>query len=592
MKLRYFVAVCSVLAGCGGAPSSDVQNSSVSIQQGKSGGRVVLGDATQTNPAPTGTVTIAGYRSNFTIVKDQVSSAVTVTNNITKAVQTYNNPQLIKFVDTYTSFDVNGAAGQVYRLYQAAFNRKPDLPGLGFWIAANQKGIDLLGIATHFIGSPEFGNLYGTNVSNNSFISTLYQNILNRAGESGGVTWWVGQLNSGVPKNAALYGFSDSAENKNNLQAEMQNGFDYVPLNPSGPILPKASSYENKIAAAAALGSQNMPPEVAESNTVAFADFFQDGSYSMVTHSLEYNYTAATATKFGHIKFYKKVDGLWVDNTAKLLKDNLGCLHPRKAIVADFNGDGKPDVFFACHGFDAGNYPGEQPHMLISQTDGTYRNVTLPDTCYCHSASAADVNRNGFADILVTDNMVGKKPFFFTNKNGVLSRDTSRFGVIYSQPNDGSNGIPGVSYGTPAIYTAELIDFYGSGRYDAFLGGTAPDNVWGDWAPAIFKNDGSGVYTQANSIQLPYSKYYESTLDIVIDGGFIYLTSVHENNDPKTETYGFSNIVKIDLQSLVSTQIYANTENFPNGHGWLNWIIPYQGQIVSQSAAYGVSVSK
>lgn len=356
-----------------------------------------------------------------------------------------------------------------------------------------------------------------------------------------------------------------------------------VPL----PVL--ASSYANKMAAAKALGQQTAPAEVTESNTLAFADFFQDGSYSMVTHSLEYNYSAANVTKFGHIKFYKNVNGAWVDNTDKLLSSTVGCLHPRKAIVADFNGDGKPDVFFACHGLDVDPFPGEQQHVLMSQPDNTYRNITLAETCYCHSASAADATGNGFADILVTDNMISHTPYFLTNKAGVLTKDTTRFGQLLSSPSDGSVGLPGVSYGTPAIYTAELIDFYGTGRYDAFLAGTSPDNVSGNWAPSIFKNDGSGVYTQANSEKLPYDKFYDVTLDIVFKNGTVYLTSAHANNG-QGPTYGFSNIAKIDLSKKTYTQVYANNANFTNGHGWLNWIIPVNDTIQSMIAQYGVVV--
>jgi hypothetical protein len=32
------------------------------------------------------------------------------------------------------ALDVDGAAGQAYRLYQAAFDRAPDKNGLGYWI--------------------------------------------------------------------------------------------------------------------------------------------------------------------------------------------------------------------------------------------------------------------------------------------------------------------------------------------------------------------------------------------------------------------------------------------------------------------------
>jgi hypothetical protein len=356
------------------------------------------------------------------------------------------------------------------------------------------------------------------------------------------------------------------------------------------PIPVLKSSYENKIAAGKALGAQTMPADVTESNSVAFADFFQDGSYSMVTHSLEYDYTAATASKLGHIRFYKNVNGTWIDNTSKLLTDNVGCVHPRKTIVADFNNDGLPDVFFACHGVDADPYPGEKQHMLMSQADGTYKNVTLPDICYCHSASAGDINGDGYVDILVTDNMVQQKPYFLINKkDGTFTRDMSHFpAMINAYQSNGQPGITGVNTGNAAIYTSELIDFSKSGRYDAFLAGTAPDNHFGNWPPTIFKNDGSGVFSQSRVTVLPYMQQYQTTLDIVVDAGSIYLTNVHLTYD--AAVYGFSNIVKIDPVALTSTQIYGNTVNFNNGHGWLNWIIPYQGKIVSQSAAYGVSV--
>lgn len=62
-------------------------------------------------------------------------------------------------------------------------------------------------------------------------------------------------------------------------------------LQPCGavPLAVQPSSYEQKIAAAAALGLQVLPPEVQGGNAVALADFFQDGGWSMVTHSLEYD---------------------------------------------------------------------------------------------------------------------------------------------------------------------------------------------------------------------------------------------------------------------------------------------------------------
>jgi hypothetical protein len=133
------------------------------------------------------------------------------------------------------------------------------------------------------------------------------------------------------------------------------------------------------------------------------AERFQHGTYSMVTHACGDTNCGANGSN-GTIHFYKMINGQWIDHTSDILSNNVGCLHPRKAVVADFDGSGKPGVFFACHGFDAPPYPGEQPHFLLPQSNGTYQNVTLPFSGYFHGASAADFNGNGHADIVVTDN--------------------------------------------------------------------------------------------------------------------------------------------------------------------------------------------
>lgn len=356
------------------------------------------------------------------------------------------------------------------------------------------------------------------------------------------------------------------------------------------PISVQKTSYLNKIAAAAALGPQTLPSEVTQGNSVAFADFFQDGTYSMVTHSLEYNPSdPSTANNYGHIHFYKSVNGKWVDHTSDILSNNVGCLHPRKAIVGDFNGDGKPDVFFACTGFDAAPYSGEQPHMLLSQADGTYKNVAPPYTGYFHSASAADFNNNGYDDIVVTDTNVAKTPYFLTsNKDGTFSQNFTRLPKVIAYGTDGTPLGGSCPSCFAEIFTAELIDFNNTGKLDLFFGGNAPDNKQGNWVPTIFKNNGDNTYSQSNVTELPYSQQYETALDILSMNGAIYTTNVHLTYD--ASIYGFSDVEKI--VGNANTQIYSNSAAFPNGITWLNWIIPYQGKIDSLSAIYGVSVAQ
>jgi hypothetical protein len=396
----------------------------------------------------TAAVSIAGYRDHYTIVKNQATNEVTVTSKIDQSVATYQNPGLIKFVDKWTSFETEGAAGQVYRLYQAAFNRPPDQAGLGFWVHARQTDAALSDIAKGFVASAEFKSLYGQAPTHLQLVSTYYRNVLHRDGEKAGIDWWVAQLDSAGDVAGVLLGFSDSAENKAALAATLQNGFDYVPYNQGGLILPQSSSYENKMAAAMVVGAQVLPGEVQAANAVAYADFFQDGTYSMVTHTLVYDPSKpSTSNDYGTVHFYKMAGGRWVDHSRDILKNQAGCLHPRKAIVADFNRDGKPDVFFACHGFDAPPFPGATGAAIEpGRRQLTGEQVAL---CFFHSASAADINGDGYPDILVTDNMVASTPYFLmNNRDGSFTQDMGRLPASLKwQP----------------IFTAELISFQNNG---------------------------------------------------------------------------------------------------------------------------------
>lgn len=305
---------------------------------------------------------------------------------------------------------------------------------------------------------------------------------------------------------------------------------------------------------------------------------------SMVTSSLIYNnQDPSTANKFGSIQLWKKINGAWVDNTSTLLSETTGCLHPRKAIVADFNADGKPDVFFACHGFDGAPFSGEKQHMLLSQKDGTYKNVTLPLNCYCHGASAADINGDGFPDIVVADSSVAFTPYvLINNKDGTFSQDLTRLpaSLKYRQ-----------------IYSAELIDFEKTGKYDLWLAGNEPNasNPPMDpqymQLPTIYKNDGSGSYISTTPLVLPGDPGHGIALDINFVNNNVYLvrTSIYD----QSTMYNAVAIQKIDYKSLASTTIYTHAGAYPSNpytgsSGWIDWIIPYQGSIVSMNAAYGV----
>ncbi|HWI81711.1 VCBS repeat-containing protein, partial [Ramlibacter sp.] len=319
---------------------------------------------------------------------------------------------------------------------------------------------------------------------------------------------------------------------------------------PGSPLPVQPSSYEQKIAAAAALGPQPMPAEVQSGNAVAFADFFQDGSWSMVTHSLEYDARdAATAGRLGRIRFYRRGDGGWVDQTSTLLAQDTGCLHPRKAVVADFNGDARPDVFFACHGFDAPPFPGEQPVLLLSQPDGSYATSRLPFTGFFHGASAADVNGDGFPDLLVAENMVSHTPHFLINDGaGHFTQDLTR--------------LPAALTYKP-IFSAELVDAFGTGRYDAFLAGHESDGA--DALATLFANDGAGRYVGTRTLVFPRLDGYGYVTDAVFADGAAYLA---RTTDSQASFYTGAAIQKVTLATLASQALFTHSGPFARSGNW------------------------
>ena len=104
----------------------------------------------------------------------------------------------------------------MFRLYNASFKRLPDSDGLAYWIDNFSSGRNSIRVvASSFLGSDEFAERYGDNVSDSTYVNTLYKNVLGRDADAGGLNYWLGQLNSGAEtRYEVLLGFSESAENK------------------------------------------------------------------------------------------------------------------------------------------------------------------------------------------------------------------------------------------------------------------------------------------------------------------------------------------------------------------------------------------
>ncbi len=177
----------------------------------------------------------SGTRADYQIAT--TSGGETVTDlrgsGAVDGVDTLSNIERLTFSDLSVAFDISGSAGQAYRIYQAAFDRTPDLAGLGFWIGRMDGGMDVVEVAARFIDSDEYRSLYGTNPSTGEFVSAVYRNVLHRDAneDTGGRDFYVNQIDSGEKSIAkVLADFSESPENQAQVIGVIQNGIDYIPF--------------------------------------------------------------------------------------------------------------------------------------------------------------------------------------------------------------------------------------------------------------------------------------------------------------------------------------------------------------------------
>ena len=111
--------------------------------------------------------------------------------------------------------------------YKAAFDRVPDIGGLGYQMHDLDVGFALTRVAGNFIASPEFQSTYG-NVDNSQFVTLLYNNVLDRAPEDAGLAYHVNRLATGATRADVLIGFSESPENQANVIGAIEYGMIYV----------------------------------------------------------------------------------------------------------------------------------------------------------------------------------------------------------------------------------------------------------------------------------------------------------------------------------------------------------------------------
>lgn len=343
------------------------------------------------------------------------------------------------------------------------------------------------------------------------------------------------------------------------------------------PLAVRSSSYENKNAVTidtsfpsvwdasmdGVRGGLDSTETGFSARSLSFADFLQDGSYSVFISSARYiaAYGDKNPLRFpdapGKAYFLKlRADGQWVDVTDRLLAnpaDRSTCITPSYTIVADFNNDMKPDVYVACTGIDfpvnglwTDGQTSEQ-HVFLSQPDGRYKHDVLPlGRIYGHQATAFDIDADGNVDILTVDPITNRMPFvLWGNGDGTFRKDVTRFPADVAGKNIyGVMGIP--------------ID----GRFRLVLSGVTP----GSYEPGLLSDYGTTVLTYQNG-KFIYTADLTSSLPLTPEGykfgvgldhiywnGYLY--SYHVSADYKTD-----GIVKYRVATGEAELIYSRRIN-------------------------------
>lgn len=111
--------------------------------------------------------------------------------------------------------DASGPAGQVFELYEGLLGRAPEAAGYEFYLDALGHGTSLAQIAAGFLASPEYVGAHGpvSAESDAGFVTELYQIVLGRSADAGGLAFWQDALSRKVSRGEVAADFALSPEN-------------------------------------------------------------------------------------------------------------------------------------------------------------------------------------------------------------------------------------------------------------------------------------------------------------------------------------------------------------------------------------------
>lgn len=328
-------------------------------------------------------------------------------------------------------------------------------------------------------------------------------------------------------------------------------------------------------------------------NVVTFGDFFQEGSGALSAFVMVNQ--AGGARPF----FLKRMGSSWVDKTSDVLVATTGCGQASSAITADFNGDGRHDVFVTCK-----DGTGESQWLFISNaTTKFFQKMALQSpsgtafTFKATQAAAADINSDGVMDLVVADPtsglkfLLGTAPASTTAPTYTLAPTRLINGVLTSG-HTLPTGIQGVQLIPNASSRFDLIVMGNSsngfptwritGSADTSVGTASPGTFF------YFQDAYAKAFPVGSDISAPWI-----ATDVFIDGGVYYL-NLFRSDRPNQMT-----LAKVDLNltgEIAARQTSAVTSDgvsarlFPTSSG----IVTFDGDcpLAGSASRCGVVFNK
>ena len=124
------------------------------------------------------------------------------------------------FAQFAASPEFAGVGEPIVRLYNGYFHRLPDPGGLRYWMdVARRSGLGF--VSASFASSPEFTSTYGQ-LNDGAFVERVYLNVLGRASDPAGRSYWTGRLAHGLTRGGLMLAFTESPEYRAATEADAQ----------------------------------------------------------------------------------------------------------------------------------------------------------------------------------------------------------------------------------------------------------------------------------------------------------------------------------------------------------------------------------